>query len=113
MPLSREINKILILGAGANIVNKVSDFDILCHQAIQALCEDNVQIILINPNPATIQTDTCKNIHVFLEPLTTDFVKRIIRMEKAGCNFNSIRRNTSYRISKKTTKRWHHSRYEY
>lgn len=82
MPLSREINKILILGAGANIVNKVSDFDILCHQAIQALCEDNVQIILINPNPATIQTDTCKNIHVFLEPLTTDFVKRIIRMEK-------------------------------
>lgn len=104
MPLSREINKILILGAGANIVNKVSDFDILCHQAIQALCEDNVQIILINPNPATIQTDTCKNIHVFLEPLTTDFVKRIIRMEKPDAILTAFGGTPAIELVKKLQK---------
>lgn len=82
MPLHNEINKVLIIGAGPSIVGKVSEMDILAQQALQALSEDNLQVVLINPNPATIETDIRKNVHVFLEPMTLTFVKRIIRMEK-------------------------------
>ena len=82
MPLHKEINKVLIIGAGPRIVGQVIDMDILVEQAIQALEEDNIQIVLINPNPATIETDPHKNVRVYLEPLTVTFIKRIIRMEK-------------------------------
>ncbi|KRM85072.1 carbamoyl-phosphate synthase, large subunit [Lactobacillus hominis DSM 23910 = CRBIP 24.179] len=56
--------------------------DILAEQALQALSEDNLQIVLINPNPATIETDPRKNVRVYLEPMTLTFVKRVLRMEK-------------------------------
>lgn len=82
MPLHNELNKILIIGSGPSIVGEVSEMDILTQQALDAMAEDNLQVVLINPNPATIETDRRKNVKVFLEPMTLAFVKRIIRMEK-------------------------------
>ena len=82
MPLHKEINKVLIIGTGPRVVGQVSDMDILVAQALQALEEDSIQTVLVNPNPATIETDPHKNVRVYLEPLTLTFIKRIIRMEK-------------------------------
>ena len=82
MPLHKEINKVLVIGTGPRVVGQVSNMDILVTQALQALEEDNIQTVLINPNPATIETDPRKNVRVYLEPLTLTFLKRIIRMEK-------------------------------
>ncbi|QNQ80423.1 carbamoyl phosphate synthase large subunit [Lactobacillus sp. PV034] len=82
MPLHKEINKVLIIGAGPRVVGEVMDMDILIEQALDALVEENIQVVLVNPNPATIETDPHKNVKVYLEPLTITFLKRIIRMEK-------------------------------
>lgn len=82
MPLHNEINKVFLIGTGPSIVGEVSEMDILAEQALQALGEENVQTVLINPNPATIETDLKKNVKVYLEPMTLTFVKRILRMEK-------------------------------
>ncbi len=82
MPLHNEINKVLVIGAGPSIVGEVSELDILAKQALTAFAESNVQVVLINPNPATVTTDPRANVNVYLEPMTLPFVKRIIRMEK-------------------------------
>ena len=82
MPLHNEINKVLVIGAGPSIVGEVSELDILAKQALTAFEESNVQVVLINPNPATVTTDPHPNVNVYLEPMTLPFVKRIIRMEK-------------------------------
>ncbi|MBP2058028.1 carbamoyl-phosphate synthase large subunit [Lactobacillus colini] len=89
MPLHSEINKVLIVGAGPTIVGEVSEMDILGQQALEAFLEDNLQVVLINPNPATVQTDKRKNLRVFLEPMTLPFVKRVIRMEKPDAIFTA------------------------
>ena len=82
MPLHNEINKVLVIGAGPSIVGEVAELDILAKQALTAFAESNVQVVLINPNPATVTTDPRANVNVYLEPMTLPFVKRIIRMEK-------------------------------
>ena len=82
MPLHKEINKVLVIGAGPRVVGEVMDMDVLIKQALTALTEENIQVVLVNPNPATIETDPQKNTQVYLEPLTLTFLKRIIRMEK-------------------------------
>lgn len=82
MPLHNEINKVLVIGAGPSIVGEVTELDILAKQALTAFEESNVQVVLINPNPATVTTDPHPNVNVYLEPMTLPFVKRIVRMEK-------------------------------
>lgn len=100
MPLHSEINKILIIGAGPTIVGEVSEMDILGEQALEAFLEENLQVVLINPNPATIQTDERKNLHVFLEPMTLTFVKRIIRMEKPDAIFTACGGRPALKLTK-------------
>lgn len=89
MPLHSEINKVLIIGAGPTIVGEVAEMDILGQQALEAFLEENLQVVLINPNPASVETDKRKNLRVFLEPITLTFVKRIIRMEKPDAIFTA------------------------
>lgn len=100
MPLHSEVNKVLIIGAGPTIVGEVSEMDILGEQALEAFLEENLQVVLINPNPATIQTDERKNLHVFLEPMTLPFVKRIIRMEKPDAIFTACGGRPALKLTK-------------
>ena len=83
MPLHNEINKVLVdWGPGQDIVGEVTELDILAKQALAAFEESSIQVVLINPNPATVTTDPRPDVNVYLEPMTLPFVKRIIRMEK-------------------------------
>lgn len=101
MPLHSEINKVLIIGAGPTIVGEVSEMDILGEQALEAFLEENLQVILVNSNPATIQTDKRKNLHVFLEPMTLPFIKRIIRMEKPDAIFTACGGRPALKLAKR------------
>lgn len=82
MPRENDLNKILIIGAGSALVGNVANTDLLTKSAIEALLEENIQVVLVNPNPASVSTDPLPGLTVYLEPMTLDFLKRILRMEE-------------------------------
>lgn len=82
MPLDKNIKKVLVIGSGPIVIGQAAEFDYAGTQACRVLREDNIEIILVNSNPATIMTD--KNIadKIYIEPLTLTTVKRIIEKER-------------------------------
>ena len=79
MPLNPEIKKVLVIGSGPIVIGQAAEFDYAGTQACQALKENNIDIVLINSNPATIMTDEAMANHVYIEPLTLETIKRIIK----------------------------------
>jgi carbamoyl-phosphate synthase large subunit len=77
-----DINSILVIGSGPIIIGQAAEFDYAGTQACIALKEEGYKVILVNSNPATIMTDTEMADVVYIEPLTLDFVSRIIRKER-------------------------------
>ncbi|MBO9130237.1 carbamoyl-phosphate synthase large subunit [Bacillus sp. 165] len=82
MPKRLDINTILVIGSGPIIIGQAAEFDYSGTQACQALREEGYKVILVNSNPATIMTDTATADKVYIEPLTVEFVSRIIRKER-------------------------------
>ncbi|WP_100373267.1 carbamoyl-phosphate synthase large subunit [Bacillus sp. FJAT-45037] len=77
----KDIHKILVIGSGPIVIGQAAEFDYAGTQACQALKEEGYEVILINSNPATIMTDTTMADRVYIEPITLEFVSRIIRKE--------------------------------
>jgi carbamoyl-phosphate synthase large subunit len=82
MPKRLDINTILVIGSGPIVIGQAAEFDYSGTQACQALKEEGYKVILVNSNPATIMTDTATADKVYIEPLTVEFVSRIIRKER-------------------------------
>ncbi|MGI5874274.1 MAG: carbamoyl-phosphate synthase large subunit [Bacillota bacterium] len=82
MPQNKNIKKVLVIGSGPIVIGQAAEFDYAGTQACRALKEKGLEVVLINPNPATIMTDSVIADKIYIEPLTTDVVKRIIRKEK-------------------------------
>ncbi|WP_102347001.1 carbamoyl-phosphate synthase large subunit [Bacillus sp. Marseille-P3661] len=82
MPKRIDIKRILVIGSGPIVIGQAAEFDYAGTQACQALKEEGYEVILVNSNPATIMTDTEIADKVYIEPLTLEFVSRIIRKER-------------------------------
>ena len=82
MPKNPEIKKVLVIGSGPIIIGQAAEFDYSGTQALRALREEGVITVLVNSNPATIMTDSEVADKVYLEPLTTEFLKKIIIKER-------------------------------
>ncbi|MCY8672950.1 carbamoyl-phosphate synthase large subunit [Bacillus haynesii] len=82
MPKRVDIKKILVIGSGPIIIGQAAEFDYAGTQACLALKEEGYEVILVNSNPATIMTDTEMADRVYIEPLTLEFLTRIIRKER-------------------------------
>ena len=82
MPRNQEIKKVLVIGSGPIVIGQAAEFDYAGTQACRALKQEGLEVVLINSNPATIMTDKAMADKVYIEPLTLDVVKRIIRIEK-------------------------------
>ncbi|MBD8496792.1 carbamoyl-phosphate synthase large subunit [Paenibacillus arenosi] len=82
MPKNQELKKILVIGSGPIVIGQAAEFDYAGTQACQALKEEGLEVVLINSNPATIMTDTNMADKVYIEPITLDFVRQIIRQER-------------------------------
>lgn len=82
MPKRTDIQKILVIGSGPIVIGQAAEFDYAGTQACQALKEEGYEVILVNSNPATIMTDTTMADEVYIEPLTLEFVSKIIRKER-------------------------------
>jgi carbamoyl-phosphate synthase large subunit len=82
MPKRTDIHSILVIGSGPIVIGQAAEFDYAGTQACLALKEEGYRVILVNSNPATIMTDTEVADAVYIEPLTVEFVSRIIRKER-------------------------------
>lgn len=82
MPKRTDIKSILVIGSGPIVIGQAAEFDYAGTQACIALKEEGYKVILVNSNPATIMTDTEIADVVYIEPLTVEFVSRIIRKER-------------------------------
>ncbi|HOM01847.1 MAG TPA: carbamoyl-phosphate synthase large subunit [Acetivibrio sp.] len=82
MPKIDKIKKVLVIGSGPIVIGQAAEFDYSGTQACKALREEGIEVVLVNSNPATIMTDTQSADKVYIEPITLDFVKKIIRREK-------------------------------
>ena len=82
MPKRTDINSILIIGAGPIVIGQACEFDYSGVQACKALREEGYRVVLINSNPATIMTDPELADATYIEPITPEFVEKILVLEK-------------------------------
>lgn len=82
MPKRTDIKKIMVIGSGPIVIGQAAEFDYAGTQACLALREEGYEVILVNSNPATIMTDTHIADKVYMEPLTLEYVAKIIRYER-------------------------------
>ena len=82
MPLNKDIHKVLVIGSGPIVIGQAAEFDYSGTQACRALREDGIEVVLANSNPATIMTDQTMADRIYMEPLTTETLRRICLKEK-------------------------------
>ena len=82
MAKRKDIKRVMIIGSGPIIIGQAAEFDYAGTQACLALKEEGYEVILVNSNPATIMTDTTIADKVYMEPLTLEYIAKIIRYER-------------------------------
>ncbi len=82
MPINKNIKKVLVIGSGPIVIGQAAEFDYAGVQACRALKEENIEVVLVNSNPATIMTDENIADKVYIEPLTIDALTYIIDKER-------------------------------
>ncbi|MCI9241322.1 carbamoyl-phosphate synthase large subunit [Oscillibacter sp.] len=82
MPLDTSIKKVLVIGSGPIVIGQAAEFDYAGAQACRVFKEAGVNVVLCNSNPATIMTDQAMADEIYLEPLTAETLKRVIRKEQ-------------------------------
>ena len=82
MPKRTDLKKILVIGSGPIIIGQAAEFDYAGTQACLALKEEGYEVVLVNSNPATIMTDVDIADKVYMEPLTLEYVAKILRYER-------------------------------
>lgn len=86
MPLDKSIKKVLVIGSGPVVIGQAAEFDYAGSQACLSLREEGIEVVLLNSNPATIQTDHSIADKIYIEPITVEAVDRIAAKE----NIDSI-----------------------
>ena len=82
MPKRTDIKKVMVIGSGPIVIGQAAAFDYAGTQACLALKEEGYEVVLVNSNPATIQTDVQIADKVYMEPLTLEYVAKIVRYER-------------------------------
>ncbi len=82
MPLDKSIKKVLVIGSGPIIIGQAAEFDYSGTQACKAIKEEGIEVILVNSNPATIMTDRGVATRTYIEPLTIEYLEKIIEKER-------------------------------
>ncbi|MBE0478548.1 carbamoyl-phosphate synthase large subunit [Candidatus Aerophobetes bacterium] len=99
MPKRTDIEKILIVGSGPIVIGQACEFDYSGSQACKALREEGYHIILVNSNPATIMTDPEMADRTYIEPLTPEFVEKIIEKERPDAILPTLGGQTGLNIT--------------
>ena len=105
MPKRKDIKKILIIGSGPIIIGQAAEFDYAGTQACLALKEEGYEVVLCNSNPATIMTDTTIADKVYMEPLTLEYIARILRYERPDAIIPGIGGQTGLNLATQLEKK--------
>ncbi|HEX9885856.1 MAG TPA: carbamoyl-phosphate synthase large subunit [Longimicrobiales bacterium] len=99
MPRRDDLHTILILGSGPIIIGQACEFDYSGTQAVRALKEEGYRVVLVNSNPATIMTDPDLADRTYIEPLTPEWVTRVIRRERPDALLPTMGGQTALNIA--------------
>ena len=99
MPKRKDIKKILIIGAGPIVIGQACEFDYSGAQACKSLREEGYEVVLINSNPATIMTDPELANKTYIEPITKEFIEKIIKIERPDALLPTMGGQTALNIS--------------
>ena len=99
MPKREDLHRILVIGSGPIVIGQAAEFDYAGTQACLALKEEGCEVILCNSNPATIMTDTSVADKVYMEPLTPEYIAKIIRYERPDAILPGIGGQTGLNIA--------------
>lgn len=105
MPKRTDIKKILVIGSGPIVIGQAAEFDYAGTQACLSLREEGYEVILCNSNPATIMTDQVIADKVYMEPLTLEFIAKIIRMERPDAILPGIGGQTGLNLAMQLEKK--------
>lgn len=105
MAKRNDIKKVLVIGSGPIVIGQAAEFDYAGTQACLALKEEGYEVILVNSNPATIMTDTTIADKVYMEPLTLEYVAKIIRYERPDAIVPGIGGQTGLNIAMQLSKK--------
>ncbi len=100
-----DIKKILIIGSGPIVIGQAAEFDYAGTQACLALKEEGYEVVLCNSNPATIMTDTTIADKVYMEPLTLEYIAKILRYERPDAIVPGIGGQTGLNIAMQLEKK--------
>ena len=99
MPIKKDIKKVVILGSGPIVIGQACEFDYSGTQAVQALMNRGLEVVLINSNPATIMTDPEMATRVYIEPLKVEFVQAILKKEKPSALIPTLGGQTALNLA--------------
>ena len=105
MPKRNDVKKILVIGSGPIIIGQAAEFDYAGTQACLALKEEGYEVILCNSNPATIMTDTTIADKVYKEPLTLEYIAKIVRYERPDAILPGIGGQTGLNLAMQLEKK--------
>lgn len=100
-----DIKKIMIIGSGPIVIGQAAEFDYAGTQACLALKEEGYEVVLCNSNPATIMTDTSIADKVYMEPLTLEYIARILRYERPNAIIPGIGGQTGLNLAMQLEKK--------
>ncbi|MEZ5290438.1 MAG: carbamoyl-phosphate synthase large subunit [Vicinamibacterales bacterium] len=99
MPRRTDLSRILVIGSGPIVIGQACEFDYSGTQAIKALRDEGLEVVLVNSNPATIMTDPELADRTYVEPLTVDVVERIIAREKPDAVLPTVGGQTALNLA--------------
>ena len=100
-----DLKKILIIGSGPIVIGQAAEFDYAGTQACLALKEEGFEVVLCNSNPATIMTDTSIADKVYMEPLTLEYIAKILRYERPNAIIPGIGGQTGLNMAMQLEKK--------
>ena len=105
MPKRTDLKKILVIGSGPIVIGQAAEFDYAGTQACLALKEEGYEVILCNSNPATIMTDTAIADKVYMEPLTLEYLAKVLRYERPDAILPGIGGQTGLNLAMQLEKK--------
>ncbi len=105
MPKRDDIKKVLVIGSGPIVIGQAAEFDYAGTQACLALKEEGYEVVLCNSNPATIMTDSTVADKIYMEPLTLEYVAKIVRYERPNAILPGIGGQTGLNLAMSLAKK--------
>ena len=99
MPKRKDLKKIMIIGSGPIVIGQACEFDYSGTQACKVLKEEGYKVVLVNSNPATIMTDPEFSDRTYIEPLTSEYVGKIVKKERPDAILPTLGGQTGLNIA--------------